>query len=1169
MAWENSGELLRNTIDSSLDMIQVFEAVRDDAGRIIDFVWVLNNKTSERYYGDVIGKSLLTLNPGVVEEGIFETFKKVVETGEPDQSIRHYVHEQFDGWFLQSAVRQGDGVATTTKDISDIKEAEENLQATLDSSLYVIQAFKAVRNEKDQIIDFTWVFTNDRWNQQYGEMAGKSLLEHNPGVIETGLFEKFIQVTETGITIDHEQYYSHEQFHEQWFHQTLVKMGDGFVMNTEDITARKKAEQEKLEKQTLLESVLNNTESSIMLLKPLRNDAGRVNDFEYVYANEQTLKSVGRTELLGRKMTDEFPEVKNSTLLGKYIEVAENGETFKGEADISPFGYAVSAQVFAQKFSDHVLVTYFDITERKRYESEIFSLKDQIAQSAENKYQTLFNSIDQGYALAELLYNEAGQPVDLLYHETNPAFERMNGFTGNGKKLSEVLGGLEPFWYEAYDRVIRTGQPARIESKTELVNKWYSVYCSRVNGAHSKLLAFIFEDITERKQREESQAFLLQLSDHLRAAPGVEAVGKLAVQMLGAHLQVDRCYISEVFEEDGYSTVGPESLRPGVSSMVGTYRLADYPETQRQMATQPLVIHDADNDPRFSDEQKAMLALVPQRALLVAPLRKGPRKIIWAMAAAMATPRKWTETERLLLEEVAERTWTAIERARTEAALQQRERELARVQEIGQIGGVYIDVANHLTAQRSPEYIKLHGLPPDTTFETHQDWLRRLHPDDREKAEATLFTALEGSGNAYESEYRIIRPDNGQIRWIYAKMDIERDDQGKVSRLVGVHIDITPRKQAEEALRKAEEQYRSQLEKEVMDRTFELKESRDQLQSILDTTLVQMSILQAVRDNDGQIIDLEIKAVNRELEKETGRKDLVGKYYAREYPGIRQTGLFDLIIKTIETGVSQSTEYFYPYEGFNKWFNCVFVKLGDGVVATNMDVSDRKRAEEQLRKMETDKQREIFEVSLSTVEEERHRISESLHNGIGQILYGAKINMTGFRHGMPEPQFKESKTYINQLLTDAIREARRISHELMPTTLEQFGLKSAIDDICEQLSDTTHFHCQVTGGRRRMDKYLELAVYRTTQELMTNVVKHAKATECKVNINISQKLIHISVSDNGQGMEVNKTAKPGIGLASIRSKIKLLSGEVNIESSADRGTAIRVTIPRPQRQIQN
>ena len=88
-------------------------------------------------------------------------------------------------------------------------------------------------------------------------------------------------------------------------------------------------------------------------------------------------------------------------------------------------------------------------------------------------------------------------------------------------------------------------------------------------------------------------------------------------------------------------------------------------------------------DPRFSDSEKTLLAGLHLRALLVTPLRKGHRDVIWALAAAMATPRRWTDGERALLEEVAERTWAAIERARAERALWESEERLRRPHESG------------------------------------------------------------------------------------------------------------------------------------------------------------------------------------------------------------------------------------------------------------------------------------------------------------------------------------------------------------------------------------------------------------------------------------------------------------------------------------------------------
>jgi signal transduction histidine kinase len=369
------------------------------------------------------------------------------------------------------------------------------------------------------------------------------------------------------------------------------------------------------------------------------------------------------------------------------------------------------------------------------------------------------------------------------------------------------------------------------------------------------------------------------------------------------------------------------------------------------------------------------------------------------------------------------------------------------------------------------------------------------------------------------------------------------------------------RARAEQALRDAQQEYRDKLEKEVEKRTKELKESRDQLQSIFDTTLVQMSILQAVRNDRGEIVDMEIKVVNKELEKETGRTDLPGKLYLQEYPGVKDVGLFGLIVKTIETGESQRMEYFYPHEGFYKWFSSMFVKLNDGVVASNMDITASKLAEERLRTVEAEQKREIFRASLETLEEERRRISESLHNGIGQLLYGVKISLENLDREFPEKDFESTKAYTTKLLSDAIIETRRISHELMPATLEEFGLKAAIDDVCHQLQDAVNFTCKVYGIKKRPEKYLELAIYRTIQELMINVVKHADATQAKVEVNIQPQQISLTVSDNGRGIKTAKGGKQGIGLTSIRSKIKLLNGDVKITSSKDKGTTVEVIVP--------
>lgn len=159
--------------------------------------------------------------------------------------------------------------------------------------------------------------------------------------------------------------------------------------------------------------------------------------------------------------------------------------------------------------------------------------------------------------------------------------------------------------------------------------------------------------------------------------------------------------------------------------------------------------------------------------------------------------------------------------------------------------------------------------------------------------------------------------------------------------------DAVERARIEQALILSQENYRLQLEQEVNERTVELQKSKELLQSIYDTSLIQMSVLKAVRDANGKILDFRIKIVNRELERQTQRRDLVGKLYLNEYPGIKASGLYDAICRVVESGKPEQLEYFYPYEGFHKWFSCMFVKMDDGVVATNLDITSRREAEEE------------------------------------------------------------------------------------------------------------------------------------------------------------------------------------------------------------------------------
>ncbi|MDP3689971.1 MAG: PAS domain-containing protein [Bradyrhizobium sp.] len=146
------------------------------------------------------------------------------------------------------------------------------------------------------------------------------------------------------------------------------------------------------------------------------------------------------------------------------------------------------------------------------------------------------------------------------------------------------------------------------------------------------------------------------------------------------------------------------------------------------------------------------------------------------------------------------------------AALREREAELARVQQLGRIGGLEVDLRTGFRNRRSPEYLLIHGLPPDAAQETHEEWVQRVHPEDREAAERKFRDAVAGDVREYSVQYRIIRPSDGEVRWISVKSTIERDENGKAIRLVGAHSDVTEQVVADQALRQSEAEFRTLAE---------------------------------------------------------------------------------------------------------------------------------------------------------------------------------------------------------------------------------------------------------------------------------------------------------------------------------------------------------------------
>jgi len=313
----------------------------------------------------------------------------------------------------------------------------------------------------------------------------------------------------------------------------------------------------------------------------------------------------------------------------------------------------------------------WDAVERARAEAAL--------RASEAKYRSLFNSIDEGFCLIEMMFDETNKAIDYRYLEVNAVFERQTGLKNVvGKLGSEVSPQTESHWFEDYGNVARTGKPLRVENYHAFTGRWYSAYASRVGGLSNCWVAIVFDDITERKRTEEKlryaaeiNAFRVKLSDVLRSLTSPLEIQAEACRLLGEHLDVDRAYYVEVNEAESYARVDQNYLRGDSPSLVGVFRLADYGWTVPLLKRgETIVVTDAETSDIIPAIARTAMAAVRIAAHISVPLIKAGA-LVGALCVTEAKPCQWLETEIELVRETAERIWAAVEHARVEVEREQ------------------------------------------------------------------------------------------------------------------------------------------------------------------------------------------------------------------------------------------------------------------------------------------------------------------------------------------------------------------------------------------------------------------------------------------------------------------------------------------------------------------
>ena len=423
--------------------------------------------------------------------------------------------------------------------------------------------------------------------------------------------------------------------------------------------------------------------------------------------------------------------------------------------------------------------------------------------------------------------------------------------------------------------------------------------------------------------------------------------------------------------------------------------------------------------------------------------------------------------------------------------------------------------------------------------------------DDTHKPMIRLFNQLSGADT---SEYEFSREDkNGKRRWFLNKLSVfTRNESNDPQQIIAITQDITEKKSQE------------LLSLEQQKIITSVTDASPDILFILNLPNLNITYTnKAVNDIFGYSGDQIIKMGGAFMRDHTHPED---KEKVMEYfRSVATQPEFPL--KELHYKMKDSMGEWHNIRCRHSVFKTDKSGLPVQLIGVKQDITEYKKVQEKRIRKKIKRQQELSSAILQTQEDERKRIAEGLHNSLGQVLYVAKLKLDMLETDQSDPakNNEELKASICELIDSAIKETRTISFELMPATLEDFGLDTAIKDILRNklAKSGIKYSVSISGLKSRLNSDIEIAIFRIVQELINNLIKHSQATKAEVNVDRGADFIMIRVSDNGTGFTPEKefSTGKGFGLRSIINRVKFLNGKISFDPAPKKGSVIIVDIP--------